>query len=246
MNGSLPSPKDPFGYFEDKIWTLPVGSTLFRNFTLVGRGAREGNVLATHTVIVPSDRVDAYRLSLSLDVPSVLTGTGNALVLDGRDTAMIRASVVDTSHPSHPLVSDATNRITFRVVAGPGTPAGVSNGDPASHEWMKSTSVNAFMGLARGYVRVTEDCVSVNRDIARFVDVDANRSGVIVSGDCRAFENEASGGAAIVVEATAEGLSGVPARLSISVSGNTRDSASSVASEVRENHGLRYLETFEG
>ena len=35
------------------------------------------------------------RLALTLDVPSAATGTGSALVLDGRDVAMLRCSVLD-------------------------------------------------------------------------------------------------------------------------------------------------------
>eukprot|EP01052_Picozoa_sp_SAG31_P041859 SAG31_NODE_6466_length_2006_cov_2.304143_2_plen_80_part_00 len=34
-------------------------------------------------------------LKLSLDAPSKLTGTGSAVVADGEDTAMIRASLLD-------------------------------------------------------------------------------------------------------------------------------------------------------
>lgn len=240
VDPSVPSPKDEFGSFEDRTWTLSVGDARVRNVTFVGRSEPGGAILASHTVIAPGDRVASYRLLLSLDVPSEHSGTGSSLLLDGRDTAMIRASIVDASDPSKPLVSSATHRISFRVVSGPGMHAGVSNGDPASHEWLKSASVNAYMGLARSFVRVTEDCTSLHRDLAQHIDVDTNRSHVVVRNTC-------VDSSSIVVEATAEGISGDSVRLSIPVSSNvSRDSPFAIASDVRNQHGLRYLEDFIG
>ncbi len=71
------------------------------------------------------------------------------------------------------------------VTAGPGRLAGISSGDPASHEWMKSDSVNAYLGLARGLVRVSEDCTSDFRDTLAAIDVDGARSPTAVHANVR-------------------------------------------------------------
>ena len=159
-------------------------------------------------------------------------------MLDGRDTAFVRLSVVDSSNHDA-LLSGVTARVTWRVVSGecwvgwlvalvgggcllcvfclvvhsfscnwlavarsirslpgkdgcvvslltrvvmqcachhthtgPGRLDGTSSGDSASHEWLKSPSVNVYLGLARGIVRVAADCTSASRDVAAAVDVD--------------------------------------------------------------------------
>ena len=78
-------------------------------------------VLATHSLFAPSADPSGYRLQLTLDVPSASTGTGGALLLDGRDVAMVRCAIVD-SHANDALVATATNRITWAVTAGKGDP----------------------------------------------------------------------------------------------------------------------------
>ena len=70
-------------------------------------------VLASHTVWTPGR---AARLRLSIDTPSVSTGTGSALVADGDDTAMLRAELLDASgrtiSPDDPL---GNTTVTFEV-----------------------------------------------------------------------------------------------------------------------------------
>ena len=122
------------------------------------RRARARKSLATHTVLAPQ-AASRHVLKLSLDVPCATTGTGEPLVLDGR-MALVRASIVDANNGA--LISSATDRIAWRVVSGPARMNGVSNGDPRSHEQMKSTQVNAWGGLQR-VSKVTEDCVSPGR-----------------------------------------------------------------------------------
>ena len=51
-----------------------------------------GNVLTTATRFTSGEPV---KLELRIDVPSRLTGTGEALVLDGHDGGMVRASILD-------------------------------------------------------------------------------------------------------------------------------------------------------
>jgi hypothetical protein len=91
-------------------WSFP-----FRpgNLTAVGYTAA-GAVAASHTVVTASAPT---AVRLSVDVPSAATGTGDALVLDGQDTGLLRAEIVDAAGR---LVPSATHNVTFEVVSGPG------------------------------------------------------------------------------------------------------------------------------
>lgn len=73
--------------------------------------------LAVHSLFAPGHNRATYKLQLSVDVPSVATGTGTALLLDGRDTGMIRVSIVDTANHDA-LVPTSSERVTWRVVSG--------------------------------------------------------------------------------------------------------------------------------
>jgi hypothetical protein len=192
--------------------TPPPGSASYRNATLRGLagGAAGAAVLATHTLFAATGHAAGYRLQLTLDVPSAGTGTGGALLLDGRDTALVRAAIVDgAAHDA--LVSTARDRVTWRVVSGAGRLHGISSGDSTSHEQMKSPSVAAFLGLARGLFRVTQDCTSTNRARAGAIDADAGRGPTAVHADAGACN-----AVPIVVEASAFGFA--PVQLSIPVS----------------------------
>ena len=68
-------------------------------------------------------------VQLSIDAPSAATGTGDALVADGEDTAMVRATLVDSQGL---LVPGSNNNITFTVLSGPGRIWSTHNGDPAN------------------------------------------------------------------------------------------------------------------
>ena len=70
-------------------------------------------------------------LKLSLDAPSIRTGTGQKLYLDGADVALVRATVVDENGM---IVEDSTVNVTFDVTSGPGRLVGVGNGDPGDHD----------------------------------------------------------------------------------------------------------------
>ena len=65
----------------------------------------------------------AAKLALSLDAPSKATGTGEALLLDGHDAALVRASIVDADGR---VMHMATNNITFTVLSGPGRVQGAT------------------------------------------------------------------------------------------------------------------------
>lgn len=214
----------------------------FRNATLLALSADRVKVLAMHSLFAPSaETVAYYKLQLTLDVPSLTTGTGAALLLDGRDTALVRCAIVD-GQSNDALVSTASNRITWKVVSGAGRPAGISSGNKSSHEWMKSHSVNAYLGLARGLFRVTQDCTSTDRASCATIDTDAARSPTAV----KATASECNT-ASIVVEATAEGFA--PVRISIPVSvDETKDGVMAVARATGESFadGFSYLDDFVG
>ena len=108
-------------------------------------------VLATHAV---NSWGAPAAIKLTMDVPSLATGTGTAVYLDGMDVALLRATVVDAA--GHPVL-DGVNNVTFDVTDGPGFVAGVGNGDPACQEPSQVGWRSAYHGLARAIVRVTVD-----------------------------------------------------------------------------------------
>ena len=125
------------------------------NLTAVGRETADGPILATHTQLAPTE---PYKINLSLDAPSVATGTGSALLLDGHDAGMVRATVVDANGN---VVNYADNLITFTLQQGPGRVYGVHNGNASSHDPILVSSRYAYHGLARAVVKVTVDAASV-------------------------------------------------------------------------------------
>ena len=132
------------------------------NLTAVGRQTAGGASLAVHTQLTPGA---AAAIVLSLDAPSIATGTGSALLLDGHDAGLVRASVVDAAG----LTVDASCVITFNVTAGPGRVVGVHNGDAASHEPQVASSRSAYHGLARAVVKVSADAASVAADALKML-----------------------------------------------------------------------------
>jgi beta-galactosidase len=71
----------------------------------------------------------AAAILLTIDAPSVITGTGSELVADGEDTAMLRATIVDAKGVEVPF---ASQNVTFKVLSGPGVVWATHNGDPAN------------------------------------------------------------------------------------------------------------------
>jgi hypothetical protein len=212
-----------------------------------GSGAKS---LASHTLYNGKGVTANYELQLTLDVPSVATGTGSALLLDGRDTALVRASVLErvaganttTDVDGYALVTSTVYRVSWRVVSGPGRLVGIGNGDATSHEWLKSTSVQTYLGLARGMFAVTLDCVSAARDVALATDVDNHGAG----GTKIMPPGSACDTSPIVIEASAEGLAAV--NITILVSTDTaKDSPIAVARAAAKTPApFTYLDTFIG
>lgn len=123
-------------------------------------------VLATHSVLTSGP---AAKLALSLDVPSIATGTGAALVLDGQDAGLVRCEIQDASGL---LAHDSNATVTFRVVNGPGRIVGVHSGNPQSHEHNQNSTHSAYHGLVRAAVMVTSDAAVQGsaRELRDFVD----------------------------------------------------------------------------
>jgi hypothetical protein len=149
-------------------------------------------------------------LSLSIDAPSAATGTGSALLLDGQDAALLRASVVDKSGN---VINQASNNISFRVISGPGRVQGTHNGDPHIHIANNLPSHPAYHGLVRAVIRVTSAAArpSRERDLLQLIDNHGP-----MSRDAKTGDEDSS----IVVEASSVGFEAV--RVSIPVSADSR------------------------
>jgi hypothetical protein len=169
-----------------------------------------GEVLSIDASLTPGAPA---RVLLSLDAPALATGTGEAVLADGEDVALVRASVVDADGR---LCTTASHNVTFAILSGPGAVLGVGNGDPSSHEPNVASSRSAYHGLVRAVVQVTVDAVSRGRVQQAFIDMEAAALGVAAP---RVQD--------IVVVATALGLSA--GRVVIPVSADVRDSVLAVA-----------------
>jgi hypothetical protein len=206
--GQQPNPT-PFSYVNFRNVTYEPG-----NLTAVGLGLGLKRP-PVHTIITAGQ---AAAIVLSLDAPSVRTGTGTALVLDGHDAALVRATIVDASgnavEAETELTTPAAPVVTFAVSSGPGRVAGVHNGDAKSHERQAATSRTAYHGLVRAVVRVTVDAAASSSpagSLLREIDV-LSGDGV---GTVKVL-NGHTGVNEIVVTASAPGLK--PGSISIPVS----------------------------
>ncbi len=161
---------------------------------------QSGAVVATHSRVAPSI---ATHIVLSIDAPSPTTGTGQRVVLDGHDVALVRATIVDSS--GFP-VGHASDNITFTVLSGKGRILGVGNGDPGCREPHHATWRSAYNGLARAIVKVTEDASSspATRALLQEIDVESGRSTVSIADPALPVAPQQP---PIVVRASAPGLS---------------------------------------
>jgi hypothetical protein len=162
--------------------------------------------LASHTVMTAGA---ATAVVLSIDVPSALTGTGSALLLDGQDVGLLRATITDKDGNTAAM---ATNMVTFAVISGPGRVLGVGNGDPTNHELNQVSHRSAYHGLVRGVIQVTHDAASSvwHREAMRQMDLDGGRRTTVAAG------NDSSASSPIVLEASSPGLTS--SRVTIQVS----------------------------
>lgn len=107
---------------------------------------------------------------LNIDVPSLATGTGSAVYLDGTDVALLRATIIDATGNA---VSNSVANVTFTVTAGPGLLLGTVNGDPACHVANNAAWKPAYHGIVRAIVRANVVAVGMDRDMLAAVNTDA-------------------------------------------------------------------------
>lgn len=183
-------------------------------------------VVARHTVETSGMAAGVH---LDVDVPSADTGTGTALVLDGQDAGMVRASIVDSAGR---VVPDASHNVTFSILSGPGRIIGVGNGDPSCHEPNKATWRSAYHGLARAIVQVVENHAAspAHRHRLHQIDSDGNILTRILPTD-----SSQPPPPIIVVTATVEGVGSADARIMITVDEAEHNVLSSAARWMRGN-----------
>jgi beta-galactosidase len=127
LNGAAVGNPQPGGRFSNG---MPTFKPTYADGTLTAKAmAADGTtVLGTHSI---SSWSQPSAINLTMDVPSLSTGTGTAVYVDGMDVALLRATIVDVNGKA---VLDATTNVTFTIKSGPGFVAGVGNGDPSSRE----------------------------------------------------------------------------------------------------------------
>lgn len=156
-------------------WSVPFSPGSITAKLLGGRDGSDSSstttVLAQHT---RSSWGAPASLVLSLDAPSLSTGTGSALFLDGSDVALVRATVLDSVGA---VVMDSTINVTFSVTGGPGVVLGCGNGDPANRDPNGAPWKPAYHGLVRAIVRATLDATTPDalRALRAIIDVDAGK-----------------------------------------------------------------------
>jgi len=197
----------PMPFFGTATWPNVTFSP--GNLTAVARDAG-GTVVASHSVFTPGH---AVAIRLSLDAPSPLTGTGDSLLADGLDTAMIRAEVVDASGR---VVAGAANNVTFRVASGQGRLWATHNGDASSQVAAHSPWHPAYDGLARAFVRSTADASSRGRALLRRTSVHLDGAVTVVLPEDGDSAIQAAS-ADIVVEASSPGLQGGTVTIPVSL-----------------------------
>lgn len=124
------------------IWEVP-----FEPGTLTAVARTRGTEIARHAL-----RTAGAARSLRL-IPDQ-----SVLQADGQDLAHVRVEVLDADGT---LVPDARNLIVF-TVAGPGTNAGVDNGDPASDEPFQADRRSAYDGAALLVVRSRREAGTIS------------------------------------------------------------------------------------
>jgi beta-galactosidase len=116
-------------------WSVP-----FATGTLEAKASKGGTVVA-------SDKLQTAGAAAALTLKADRT----SIAADGRDLSFVEVDVVDAQGV---IVPQANNKIDF-AISGPGTIAGLDNGDATSHESYKGTSRSAFSGKALAIVQST-------------------------------------------------------------------------------------------
>jgi hypothetical protein len=196
----------------------------YRNVTLLGLATDRTTVLGQHTMQAPGV---ATRVELVLDVPSISTGTGSAMYLDGMDVALVRVQLVDVQGT---VVTGDDRNVSFHVASGPLRITGVGSGESTNRQHVQGVRYQTFRGLGRVVLQPTVDCTSPGRMLARVIDMNST---LTFTRDCPAI--------AAVVTAKVDGLP--PARLDIPTSGAPQDEPLAVARAFRALDTFTYLDS---
>ena len=124
---------------------------------------------------------------------------------------MVPASLVDAQGI---VVPASDNKVTFRVVSGPGKVWATHNGDPANLSPSLAAWTPAYHGLARAFVRTTMDASSSSEHRRRLRQIDLDTP-VNPSLEVLPPEQVRSAPSDIVVEASVPGLA--PSKINIPV-----------------------------
>jgi len=163
--------------------------------------ANDNSLRSSYSITTPGS---AKSIRLSLDAPSPVTGTGSALVADGEDTAMVRAEILDEKGNLVSQGKSSFSAVTFSIVSGGGRIVGdVISGNPADQQ--RGNTVQAYHGLARAFVRSSEDHATsaVHRSLLHRIDKDSGKG---TSARVVMPEDSPADVAPIVVQARIDGL----------------------------------------
>lgn len=116
---SVAAPNGTVVFSAGPVPSPPFGAVLFPAVPFSPGTLTAEGLASDGSTVLASDSARSWgapaALVLSLDAPSLATGTGDgALLLDGGDVALVRATVVDAA--GNPC-EDATSNITFTVSA---------------------------------------------------------------------------------------------------------------------------------
>jgi beta-galactosidase len=114
-------------------WTVP-----FATGTLEAKASKGGAVVAT-------DKLQTAGAAAAL----AMKADRSTITADGRDLSFVEVDVLDAKGV---IVPNASNTIDF-AIEGPGSIAGLDNGNAISHESYKGTTRSAFSGKALAIIR---------------------------------------------------------------------------------------------
>ena len=177
LNGKEVVTSTPTPGYMNAVFEIPYAPG---NLTAVGRDAA-GKALGSFTRLTPAAGGVAS-LKLSVDAPSPLSGTGAALVADGEDTAMIRATLLDSAGG---LAVEAMDEIVFAIGSGEGKLWATHSGNPAADMNKNPVHGNtraAYHGLARAYVRSSSDRATAPAHRRRLREIDVDGGGALSPG----------------------------------------------------------------
>jgi hypothetical protein len=155
------------------------------------------------------------KITLRVDAPSPLTGTGKALLADGQDTGLLAAIITDADGN---IDHGASNNVTFKIVSGPAKVVATHNGDVQNHEPNLADWHSAYHGMARGVIRVTQNAASAPWHRSRLAQIDVEHEAGPTELIAPGAQMEAT---EIVVEASSPGLASGRATIVLSTDAAT-------------------------